>query len=154
MKLIKFVLEAKKGAAATEFALLLPFMVIIWAGIVEFTNLQSAGRKVNLAAQSIADIVAQEKEVTDAKLTNIIRGASIIMQPYPVGTLSVGIQSIETNAGGARSIGWTSGSGVGGIPAEAKLILVRPNESTVHVELITRINQFLAAWYHQGFYLD
>ena len=121
----------RKGVVAVEFALLLPIMIIIWAGIVEFTTLQSAARKVNLAAQSVADIVAQEQSVTQQRLDNIIRAATIILTPFPTGSLTIGIQSIETDATGVISVGWETGS-LNGIPAQAPS-LVTQNNSTIHV---------------------
>ena len=121
----------RKGVVAVEFALLLPIMILIWAGIVEFTNLQSAARKVNLASHSVADIVAQEQSVTQDRLDNIIRAATIIMTPFPTGSLTIGIQSIETDADGNISVGWETGS-LNGIPAEAAS-LVNQNDSTIHV---------------------
>ena len=125
------ILIDRKGVVAVEFALLLPIMIILWAGIVEFTTLQSAGRKVNLAAQSVADIVAQEQSVTQQRLDNIIRAATIIITPFPTDSLNIGIQSIETDAAGAISVGWETGA-LNGIPAQAPS-LINQNDSTIHV---------------------
>ena len=49
----------REGVAALEFALLMPFMIALWGVIIEYSNLQAAARKVNIAAQSLADVIAQ-----------------------------------------------------------------------------------------------
>ena len=124
-------LTNRTGVVTVEFALILPIMVVIWAGIVEFTNLQSAARRVNLAAQSVADIVAQEQTVTQSRLNNIIRAATIIMTPFSTDSLTIGIQSIETDASRNISVGWRTGT-IGGIPDQARG-LVNRSDSTIHV---------------------
>ncbi len=120
-----------KGLVSLEFALLVPIMVAIWAGIVEFTNMQNASRKVNLAAQSVADVIAGSQAVDTPSLNNILRAAALIMAPYPANTLDVGIQSIEADGAGNLRVGWTFGTPAG-IPAPAAG-LVRANFSTIHV---------------------
>ena len=127
----KSITRNKKGLVSLEFALLVPIMIAIWAGIVEFTNMQNASRKVNLAAQSIADVVAGSQAVDTPSLNNIRRAATLIMAPYPDNTLRIGIQSIEADEAGNLIVGWTFGA-PGGIPAPAAG-LVRPNFSTIHV---------------------
>ena len=131
MRIRKSIILNKKGLVSTEFALLLPIMVALWAGIVEFTNMQNAGRKVNLVAQSVADIVAGSQAVDTATLNNILRAGALIMAPYPSNTLTIGIQSIEADGDGTLSVGWTFG-GPGAIPEEA-VGLARANFSTIHV---------------------
>ncbi len=122
----------REGVAALEFALLMPFMIAIWGVIIEYSNLQSAARKLNVAAQSLADVIAQEEFVTRASLTNALEIPAVIMRPYPTDTLTVGIQSIEADRNGNISVGWSAGTNVGSPPGIASS-LVNRNDSTIHV---------------------
>ena len=131
MRVRKSIRLNKNGLVSTEFALIFPIMVAIWAGIVEFTNMQNAGRKVNLAAQSIADVIAGARAVDIPTLNNVVRAGALIMAPFPSDTLAIGIQSIQADGDGTLSVGWTFGV-PGAIPGEAAG-LARANFSTIHV---------------------
>lgn len=133
MSIIKRFLPDRNGLALVEFALILPTMILIWAAIVEFTNIQSVGRKVNLAAQSIADILAQEQSVTQTELRRVVGLANVIMTPYPVDGLNVGVQSIQADNNGNVTVGWREGA-TGGITGTAR-DLVTKNDSTIHVRV-------------------
>ena len=130
-----------RGAAAVEFALLLPLMLIIWGGIVEIGNVHFAGRKVALATQSIADLIAQERAVSDAELANLAQAGNAIMFPYPSGNMSYHMQSIATDADGGidATLGWlrTFGAAGGGgdpvLPPEVGFLL--SNDSTIYVRV-------------------
>jgi len=126
------IIKDKKGAiVSTEFALLLPIMVVLWAGIVEFTNMQNASRKTNLVAQSIADVIAGSQAVDDQSLNNMLRAGALIMAPYRANNLTIGIQSIEADGDGNLTVGWTFGNP--GDPPAIAAGLARPNFSTIHV---------------------
>ena len=83
-----------------EFVLLLPLMLLIWGGIVEIANVHFAGRKVALATQSIADLIAQERAITIEELTNLVDAGNAIMFPYPTDTMGYRMQSIAVDDDG------------------------------------------------------
>ena len=125
-----------------EFVLLLPLMLLIWGGIVEFSNIHFAGRKVALATQSIADLIAQERSVTIAELTNLVDAGNAIMFPYPTDTMGYRMQSIAVDDDGniepdPTSWSFSSGQaqpGAAPIPAQAESLLTT-NDSTIYVRV-------------------
>ena len=125
-----------------EFVLLLPLMLLIWGGIVEFANIHFAGRKVALATQSIADLIAQERSVTIAELTNLVDAGNAIMFPYPTDTMGYRMQSIAVDDDGniepdPTSWSFSSGQaqpGAAPIPAQAESLLTT-NDSTIYVRV-------------------
>ena len=116
-------------------------MLIIWGGIVEIGNVHFAGRKVALATQSIADLIAQERAVSDAELANLAQAGNAIMFPYPSGNMSYRMESIATDADGGidATLGWLrtfGGAGGGGtppLPPEVDFLL--SNDSTIYVRV-------------------
>ena len=128
-----------RGLGATEFALIVPFMLFLWAGLVELTELHIAGRKATVAAQSAADLIAQEQSVSVPQLEDIVAAVNSIMSPYPTQTMGYDIASVEADIDGNVSIGWRFTRGAvgagGGIPPRA-LTLVTQNESVI-VAVIT-----------------
>lgn len=70
----------RRGMAALEFALIGPVMVLLFFGTVEGSNALVESRRATQAANTLADLAAQETELTPALLTDLFSGVSQIMQ--------------------------------------------------------------------------
>ena len=95
MTLLNRFREQTLGMVAAEFALLIPALVMLFAGVVELSNMTIAGRKALRAAQSVGDLLAQEVIVSDEDVTNVFKAAQLIMEPFPTDTLQVGAASVR-----------------------------------------------------------
>ena len=144
MRLIRKIcqfLEETSAFGALEFALIAPFMVALWLGTIELTELHLANRKVTVAVQTVADLTAQEQTLTIAKLEDIVSAVNAIMAPYPTGGMGYDIVSVEADIDGNVSAGWrfTRGniSPGGAIPPRA-LTLVTQNESVIAATITYR----------------
>ena len=130
----QFVQEVR-ALGAVEFALIVPVMLLVWVGTVELAELHLASRKVTVAAQTAADLIAQEKSVTEAQLEDVIAAVNAIMVPYPTTSMSYDLVSVEADTDGSVSIGWrftqgTASAGIGGIPPKAPPLLTE-NDSVI-----------------------
>lgn len=80
------------AAAATEFMLIVPIMLVMFFGMVEFSSGVAVDRKVTLIARTLSDLTSQSLSVADTDLTNFFTASNAIMTPYPptptVSTLS------------------------------------------------------------------
>src|SRR5437762_14184176 len=73
-----------RGLAAVEFAMIVPLMLVLFFGTVEFSSGIAVDRKVTLMARTLSDLTSQNVSITDTQLTNI-RNASIgVMTPYSI----------------------------------------------------------------------
>ena len=72
-----------RGLAATEFALIVPLMLVLFFGTVEFSSGVAVDRKVTLMAHTLSDLTSQSPSVTDTDLTNFFAAGKGIMAPYP-----------------------------------------------------------------------
>jgi len=131
----------RSGMAALEFAIILPMMLILFCGAVEITNLYTADRKVVQAAQSCADLIAQEKSINSTKLADIARAVELVLEPYPSTGLAFRISSVEFDPlTGAPRLGWQqiiggfSGAGRPA-PTQSAANLGLPGESVIIVDL-------------------
>lgn len=80
--LVRF-LRANRGVAVIEFALILPFMLVVYVGSMEASTLISMDRKVQSVAGAIGDLVARaDRTLTTAQIQDYFRAASGIMTPY------------------------------------------------------------------------
>src|ERR1700716_2835394 len=72
------------GIAATEFAVIVPIMLVMFFGTVEFSSAVAVDRKVTLAARTLSDLTSQALlNVNDTYLQNVFTASIAIMVPYP-----------------------------------------------------------------------
>jgi Flp pilus assembly protein TadG len=70
------------GIAAVEFAMVVPLMLVLFFGTVEFSTGLAIDRKVTVMARTLSDLTSQNISVTDTQLTNIFNASTGIMAPY------------------------------------------------------------------------
>jgi|ERR1039458_7989304 Flp pilus assembly protein TadG len=72
----------RRGIAATEFAFIVPIMLVLFFGTVEFSSGIAVDRKVTLMARTLADLTSQSVSVANSDLTNFFNASNGIMTPY------------------------------------------------------------------------
>src|SRR6266481_3754193 len=72
----------RNGIAATEFAVIVPIMLVMFFGVVEFSSGVAVDRKVTLVARTLSDLTSQSTSVTDTDLSNFFAASIGIMTPY------------------------------------------------------------------------
>jgi len=101
------------GNAAVEFAFVVPLMLTLFFGMVEFSSGVAANRKVTLIARTMSDLVSQSSSVTDTDLTNFGTTGKAIMNPYPLTTLQTRVTEIYVDPTTlAGKVIWSKGSGM------------------------------------------
>lgn len=73
----------RHGVAAIEFAMLVPIMLVLFFGTVEFSSGVAVNRKVTLMARTFSDLTSQNAAVTTGQLQNFFNASIAIMTPYP-----------------------------------------------------------------------
>ena len=85
-------LRQDTGAAAVEFAFIMPFMLLIYFGLVDVTGLISLNRRIVSAAATMADLVGQQKtNVLASTITDQFNAAYMIMKPMTSSNLRIEI---------------------------------------------------------------
>lgn len=67
-------LRSRSGLAAVEFAFIAPVMILLFFGVIEGSAAYSTNRKVLLASNTLADLVAQETSITKDSLDDLFVG--------------------------------------------------------------------------------
>jgi Flp pilus assembly protein TadG len=103
-------LRNRSGTAAVEFALILPGLLTLVIGSYEAANLILADLKLEAAAETAADLVAQTRIDTvlqSSDFTNITNAATQVMTPFPTGSnqLKIAYASV-TYSTGSPVINW------------------------------------------------
>jgi Flp pilus assembly protein TadG len=78
----------RRGIAATEFAFIVPLMLVLFFGTVEFCSAIAVDRKVTLMARTLSDLTSQSTSVLDSDIQTFFVVANKIIWPYPVSTLN------------------------------------------------------------------
>ena len=109
-----------RGVAATEFAVVVPFMLVLYIGGVELGNGLAMNVKVSATAHSVADMISQNTQISTARMDSILSASGAIMAPYPVtGTggvslMTITVSEVSTDSAGKATVQWsrsTSSSG-------------------------------------------
>jgi Flp pilus assembly protein TadG len=100
---------AADGVAATEFAIVVPFMLVLLVGGVELGDGMAINVKVSATAHSVTDMVTQNTSLSTASMQNILTGATTIMAPYPINNsqLMVTVSEISSDANGTLNLRWS-----------------------------------------------
>lgn len=104
---IRNALRATDGLAAVEFAMLAPVLVAMFLGSIELTDALDCKQKVTGMASTAADLIAQEKAVASADLTNVYSAVNSIVYPYPTTGLKIIISSVIDNGSGGAKVAWS-----------------------------------------------
>lgn len=126
--------KAEDGIAATEFALLLPIMITLFFGMLEISDALMASRRVYTAVNSLADLVAQERDITTAEVDQIMTGVQNMLAPPSGSTVTMRLTSvIRDPADNTRLIVQWSRDSQNGTPyAVGSIFNKLPNPDVVH----------------------
>src|SRR5262245_49896006 len=75
----------RRAIAATEFAVIVPLMLVLFFGTVEFSSGIAVDRKVTMVARTLSDLTSQAApnvSVGDTYLQNVFTASIAIMAPY------------------------------------------------------------------------
>lgn len=127
----------KSGMAATEFALLLPIMLVLFVGVSEVGQAISISRKVTITSRTITDLVTQYASLSTTDMSNLLTDATQVMTPFPSANVTVVVSEISTDSSGNATFDWsaayngTAYTAGQTVPAALKSKLALPNSVSV-----------------------
>jgi Flp pilus assembly protein TadG len=113
------------GIAAVEFAFILPLMLVMFFGTIEFSQAIGVNRKVTIMARSLSDLTSQNTTVTTSQLNNFFAAATAVMTPYSAAPVQSTISELYIDpATQTARVQWSVGSS----PRAQSSIVVIPSE--------------------------
>ncbi|WP_223966542.1 TadE/TadG family type IV pilus assembly protein [Bradyrhizobium sp. ma5] len=97
----------RRGLAAVEFAFIMPLMLVMFFGTVEFSSGVAVDRKVTLMARAASDLTSQATQVVDADLQNFFSASVGIMTPYDPTPTKVTLSEIYVDNSNIAHIQWS-----------------------------------------------
>jgi Flp pilus assembly protein TadG len=95
------------GVSAIEFALVLPFMLLMYIGSVELGDGLAIEFKVTETARTVTDLASQQLSIDPAAMTGILGASQKIVAPYPPTNMVMTLSEVATNAQGQGTITWS-----------------------------------------------
>ncbi|MGZ9098295.1 MAG: TadE/TadG family type IV pilus assembly protein [Brevundimonas sp.] len=100
-----------RGVSAIEFAMLAPVLIAFYFGLAEFCQGFMAQKRMGHVSAMVADLVAQEEEVSASAVDDIFQIGGLIMKPFSTATLKQRVSSV-TRTAGVATVDWSRGSGM------------------------------------------
>lgn len=137
-----------RGVSALEFALLLPVLVVLAVGTIEFGRLILLTQKLQNGTFILADLAARDRTLSEEQLQNIFLALATLIEPFEFANSGTAIvSSVVSPASGPALIAWqrqgagalTAQSAVGAAGAVADLpdtLVLAPNETLIVSEIV------------------
>jgi len=100
----------RSGVAAIEFAMLVPIMLVMFFGVVEFSSAVAVDRKVTLTARTVSDLTSQwpqNPSMADADLINVFTASIAILYPYSPTPTRAQLSEIYVDSTKIAKIQWS-----------------------------------------------
>ncbi|HVJ51281.1 MAG TPA: TadE/TadG family type IV pilus assembly protein [Aliidongia sp.] len=91
---LRELLRNRSGAAAIEFAILLPVALLLLFGTYEVTNAVVTYMKLTAAVDTVGDLVAQQTSVSSAMLDDFYKAEQLVMSPASTSGLGFAVASV------------------------------------------------------------
>ena len=107
-------LRDRSAIAATEFALIVPIMLVMFFGTVELSSGVAVARKVTLVARTLSDLTSQAgPPVDDNYLKNVFTASIAILPPYPAAPTKAQLSEIYIDSNKIATIQWSKAATIG-----------------------------------------
>lgn len=117
----------EQGVSAIEFALIAPFMVLLYFGGAELSLLLQADRRVTNVAATVGDLASRLPTLTDNDVADIFASSALLMSPLDPTQVRLRISSLVADQNDVVTVAWsdananetarTTGSSVSSLPA-------------------------------------
>ncbi len=100
-------LADNRGAAAVEFGLILPVLLLLYAVGFEVCEAATVKRKLTDTTVQLANLTSQYTKVSKADISTIMNASSETMTPFSNNALSVVVSEVTVNGAGKASVLWS-----------------------------------------------
>lgn len=100
--------RTNRAVAAVEFALILPFILVLYMGSLEVSQVIVMDRKLATVASTVGDLVARSNgEVSGGTVDDYFTAAQLILKPYPTTSLLQLVTSVHVDGDGNTNVEWS-----------------------------------------------
>jgi len=100
----------RRGMAATEFALTVPILIILFVGCYQFSDALMLYRKMTRMTRTIADVTAQNTKLSAADVNSILQTSTQVMTPYDTSSVQMYVMQVKVDGSGNGKVDWAQSS--------------------------------------------
>jgi len=99
--------RCENGMAATEFALILPFLAFLFFGMLEASEALTVNRRVSKAVNTLSDLTAQVDTISPSEFDNLVDGVTEILNPASLAGVEMTVVSVVPDTDGDPIVHWS-----------------------------------------------
>jgi Flp pilus assembly protein TadG len=107
----------RTGASAVEFALLVPVLLLLLAGLADLGHGLAVRRKVNQMASTSGEMISMQTAWGSSDVSSILSGVSSILQPYDLDNLTILLCVVDIDKKGKATVAWSAAYGTTALSA-------------------------------------
>jgi Flp pilus assembly protein TadG len=104
---IRSFLSDIRGAAAIEFAMVLPLLLTLYFVTMEAAQGIETNKKVGRIASMVADLVTQQPEISSSEIRAIMEIGQTIIQPYNRSVPTITVTGIDVESASRAVVAWS-----------------------------------------------
>lgn len=106
-RLLNRVITDDRGAAAVEFGLILPVLVLLYAVGFEVCEAATVKRKLTDTTVQLANLTSQYTKVAKSDISTIMNASSQTMTPFPNTSLTIVLSEVTVDGTGTAKVAWS-----------------------------------------------
>jgi Flp pilus assembly protein TadG len=98
----------RDAVSAVEFAIVLPFMLLLYIGGVELGDGLQVQFKVTETARTVTDLASQYINIESSDMSNILGAASTVVTPYSASSLIMTVSQVKVTSNATTgTVSWS-----------------------------------------------
>jgi Flp pilus assembly protein TadG len=111
----------KRALAATEFAVIVPLMLVMFFGTVEFSSAVAIDRKVTMIARTLSDLTSQSTSLDSSDLQDTFTASISMIMPYDATLVNGTVLQIYIDSSSVAKIKWSQSATIANGATQATL---------------------------------
>jgi len=116
----------RRAIAATEFAVIVPLMLVMFFGSVEFSSAVAINRKVTMIARTLSELTSQSTSVTDNAMRDTLTASISMIMPYDATLVNGTVLQIYIDSSSVAKIQWSKSATIANGATQATLTAAPP----------------------------
>lgn len=105
--LLKRLRRNRSGVALTEFAIAVPFLMLLYVLAYVLCDEIACSRKVTITARELTDLVTRYGTMSTATMQMVMADATQVMQPYPATNAGIRISELQITGATSAQVVWS-----------------------------------------------
>jgi Flp pilus assembly protein TadG len=116
----------RRAIAATEFAVIVPLMLVMFFGTVEFSSAVAIDRKVTMIARTLSDLTSQSTAVDNSDMQDTFTASISMIMPYDPTLVNGTVLQIYIDSSSVAKIQWSKSATIASGATQATLTAAPP----------------------------